>query len=357
MMLNPQKKLHRILASILFRLPHNQRKWQAYMTQYQPILENAFQHNHAARLLVMKTLQQISRKNIEGAQNTLRAITPIARNGEPIDKSLWAVLHGLGYLKANNMKQAIRYFKSANKCGHRLYLPYLLTADQYLSAPIDYPKAVSDFKTAIECIYEYPPMNETTRQALYMAHSDLCFCHVMMHQYEEAKTDLLHAEQIEHNTSSSLYASIYLHAALHHTNEVATLLPKYKVFCPEEFDAFKARIENILANQDPHFTQMPIGSPEGIAAFWQNFLTQENEMMQLLRDNRVLDARKLMAGPLEEMDPYENDMWGFDVLLQNSAYTIFFQANYSQTYTSFIDSIVAACPPAILKRWRIIRAP
>lgn len=356
-MLDPQNTLHKLLAIVLFRLPRNQRRWQACLAKYRPILENAFKYNYAARLLVMKALRQIKLKDIEGAQNTLRAIMPIARDGEPIEKALWAFLHGLGYMQAKNMKQAVRYFKSANQFNHRLYLPYLITADQHINAPIDYPKAVSDFQTAIECIYEYPPLNESTRQALCMAHSDLCFCHVMMHQYDEARDDLLHAEQMARDTSSTLYASIYLHAALRQASEVAALLPRYKAFCPEEFDAFKVRIERILTDQDPHFAQLPIGSPEGIAAFWQNFLVHEDEMMQLLRDNRPLDARKLMAGPLEEMDPYEIDVWGFDVLLRNAAYVIFFRANYSRTYTPFIEAIVAACPPEIQQRWRIDREP
>lgn len=356
-MLNPAKTLHKLLGMMLFLLPHNQRKWQACLRQYRPILENAFKYNYAARLLVMKALGQIRRKDIEGAQNTLQAIMPIARDGEPIEKALWAFLHGLGYMQANNKKQALRFFKSANQFNHRLYLPYLITADQHINAPLDYPKAVSDFQTAIACIYEYPPLNEVTRQVLCAAHADLCFCHVMMHQYEEAKADLLHAEQMARDAGDTLYARIYLHAALREEQEVAPLLPKYEARCPEEFDAFKARIERILADEDPHFTQLPIGSPEGIAAFWNNFLAQEDEMMQLLRANRPLDARKLMAGPLVEMDPYEFDVWSFDVLLRNAAYTIFFRANYSRTYTPFIDAIIAACPPEIRQRWHIIREP
>lgn len=359
-MLNPKKTLHKLLGMMLFRLPHNQRKWQVCLAQYRPILENAFKYNYAARLLVMKALGQIRRKDIDGAQNTLQVIKQIAADGESLEKALWAFLHGLSYMQANNRKQAIRYFKSANKLQHRLFLPYLITADYYLSEHIDYPKAVSDFRTAIDCIYEYPPLNETTRQALCAAHADLCFCHVMMHQYDEARDDFLHAEQMASDKSSTLYASIYLHAALRDEQETAELLPKYQGFCQEalkEFDAFKARIERILADEDPHFTQLPIGSPEGIDAFWQNFLAHEDEMMQLLRDNRPLDARKLMAGPLQEMDPYEIDVWGFDVLMRNAAYTIFFRANYSRTYTPLIDAIIAACPPEIRQRWRIIREP
>ena len=356
-MLNPQSKLHQLLGKLLFRMAHNQRKWQACLTQYRPILENAFKNNDAARLLVMKALQQIKLRNIEGAQHTLRAIKPVVRDTEPAEKAIWAFLHGLGYMQANNMQQAIRYFKFANQCNHRLYLPYLMTADHYLDVPPDYPKAISDYQTAIECIYEYPPLNQTTRQVLCIAHSDLCFCHVMMHQYDDAKDDLLHAEQMVRDAEAALHASLYLHAALRQESEVAVLLPKYKALSPEDFDALNDRIKNILADRDPHFTQMPIGSPEGIAAFWQNFLAKEDEMMQLLRNNRPLDARKLMAGPLQEMDRYEIDVWGFDVSLQNGEYTISFRASYSQTYTPFIDAIIAACPPEIHKRWRIEREP
>ena len=113
----------------------------------------------------------------------------------------------------------------------------------------------------------------------------------------------------------------------------------------------------MLEDKHPHFTRLPIGSPEGIAAFWQNFLNHEEDMLQLLREGRRAEARELMAGPLLEMDPYVIDVWGFDVLLRNTAYTIFFRSNYSRTYAPFVDAIIAACPPEIHQRWRIIHEP
>ena len=102
---------------------------------------------------------------------------------------------------------------------------------------------------------------------------------------------------------------------------------------------------------------MPVGSPEGIAAFWQNFLHYEDEMMRLLRDNRRLDARELMAGPLRAMDPYKGDYFGFDISLKNNVYTIHFRSDFSLTYTPFIEAILAACPDAIREHWHIERAP
>lgn len=356
-MLNPQSPFHRRLGRFLFWLPSYQRRWQQYMGRFMPILTPAFEYNETARLLVMKALKQIERKNFNGAASTIKALYSAAREGNSADRALCYFLMGLNFLQKNDKHQAFRNFKSANQFNHRLFLPYLITADHYMNTNYDYPKAEADFRTAIECIYEFPRLNENTRLPLCAAHADLCFCHVMMHKYDEAKEDLLHAEQMVHDNASTLYSRIYLHAALRQASEAAALLPRYKALCPEEFDDFKARIERILVEQDSHFTQLPIGSPEGIAAFWQNFLDREYEMMELIRNKRRKDARELALGPLRKMDCYTNVYYGFDLSLRDGMFNLFFSSKYSRTYTPWIDAILAACPAQIRERWNIIREP
>ena len=102
---------------------------------------------------------------------------------------------------------------------------------------------------------------------------------------------------------------------------------------------------------------MPIGSPEGIAAFWQNFLDHEEEMIRLLNLGRQTDAFELMVVPLREMDPYHEYSYGVAVRLADGQFTLSFWCKYSRTYTAFVQDILAACPDAVRKRWRIICDP
>lgn len=156
-MLNPQKPFHIRLGRFLFRLPHNQRRWYGYMGRYFPILQPAFEHNEAARLLVMKALKQIDRENIKGYIRTIKALTPTAREGEDADKALCGIMSGLIDMKAGDLEQAAKRFKGANVFNHRFFLPYMLAADNYANQWISYLKAADNYQTAIDCIYEYPP--------------------------------------------------------------------------------------------------------------------------------------------------------------------------------------------------------
>lgn len=353
-MLNPQKPWHIHLGRFLFRLPHNQRKWQFYMGRYYPIMEPAFKHNEAARLLVLKVLRQLSNNKLKQADATLRALKPYARQAEPADKALFGFLYGLGYETADDHNEAIRCYRWANKFNHRYFPPYLLAADNDVNTNKLYARAALNYQTAIDCIYEYPPLTDITKHILCTAYSGLCFCHVMMHEYDIAKADLLHAEQMESENRFTLHARTYLHAALRQGDEAQSCLKRYELYDAEGCAELKEKIGRILADQDPHFTQMPIGSPDGINAFWQNFQDKQYEMMQLIRANRRHDARELALGPLREMDCYQNDFYGFDVMVRDGQFTLHLHGIYSRTYTPWIDAILAACPAEIRANWHII---
>lgn len=356
-MLNPQSPFHRRLGRFLFWLPNYQKRWQSYMGRFMPILEPAFQHNEAARLLVMKALRQIKNGNLRQAEKTLLALKPCMREAEPADKALFSFLYGFAYAQAGDHAGAARYYRWANKFDHRYFLPYMLAADDDVNLRAHASRAAANYQTAIDCIYEYPPLNEFTRHALCMAYAGLCLCHVMMHDYDIAKADLLHAEQMESENRFILQAKAYLHAALRQTQEARSCVEKFSEYGKEDHALLQERIERILADQDPHFTQLPIGSPEGIAAFWQNFLDQQYEIMQLIRSNRGHDACEHVLGPLREMECYKNVYYGFDVTLCDGMFTLYFRSNFSRTYTPWIDAILAVCPAKVRAHWNIIRDP
>lgn len=356
-MLDPMKPFHKLLGHWLFQLPNNQKRWHFYMSRYLPILKPAFHHNAPARLLVMKALQQIDQKDIDGAQETIEAVIPAAREGEIADKALVNFLWGLGYFYGGNMDRAIEMFKITNKYQHRYFMPYLLTADHHVNERRNYIRAEEYYQTAIDCIYEYPPLTDTTRHVLCMAHAGLCFCRIMMHRYDEAQTDLLHAEQMEEENKFTLHARIYLHAVLRQQDEARSSLAKYKTHCPEDFALLQARVERILSEEDPHFTAFSIGDAEAIAAFWQTFLDKENDILQLLVLNNGYEAMELIHDALNRTDPEDKENITYYLKQTHTGNRLYFGARFSRTNNLLIDQLLAACPPEIHQRWQIIREP
>ena len=357
-MFDPMNRFHKLCCHLLFQLPRNRRRLDRCMSLYLPILENVFTDNPATLFLLMCCLEKIGQGDIEGAQRIIRALQPVfAANDTPPVRVLWHVLHALHQSKSGHTDKMAANLRTANQIGHRYHIAYVLYAEYLYSERHFYDEAEQNFLKAVDCLYSWPPVTDEMRRVIGIMYNRIAYTRIMMHRYDDAKDALRVAESMSIPPEELWHFKALLSAALRLPAEARRCLEQLQAVAPDQADIIRHAIQLVLEDKHPHFTRLPIGTPEGIAAFWQNFLNHEEDMMQLLRDNRVLDARKLMAGPLEEMDPYENDMWGFDVLLQNSSYTIFFQANYSQTYASFIDSIVAACPPEIRQRWHIVRKP
>lgn len=357
-MLNPQNKLHRALGTLLFRLPHNQRQWRSCLGTYLPILENAFPDNDAARLLVMKALRLIDENNIEGAQRTIESLrTTFAQNETPAHTALWHILHALHQYKSGHLRRMGGNLRAASKYGHRFHLAYALYGDYLYHERHFYDEAEEQFLKAIDCIYAYPPLTESMQKVIGNAYTGAADARTMMHRYEDAKAALRMAEQMHAESEYLLYSQTLLNAALHLPTEARRCLSHLRELNDESAAQLLPVIERILADEHPHFTQQSIGSSEVIAAFWENFLVHEDEMMQLLLDGKHTQARDLMRGPLDAADSYHDDYWGFAVDHKSNAYELLFRSSYSRTYTPFVDDILAACPDAIRQRWQITREP
>ena len=356
---NPQKKMYRLLGTFFFRLPHNQRRWKACREHYMPILDGVFIDNEAALLMIMRCLEKIEGGDIEGAQRIIEYLRPLfaANEKHPPVLVLWHVLHALHQSRSGHMAKMSANLRTANKLGHRYHIAHALYAEDISHRLHFYDEAEEHFSKAVDCIYAWPPLTERARQVIGLLHTRIAYVRTMMHRYDEARDALRIAESMQATPESLSHSRALLNAALRLPTEAYRYLEHLRETSAEASDELAPIIQRILAEEHPHFTQMPVGSPEGIAAFWQNFLHYEDEMMQLLRDNRRRDARELMAGPLRAMDPYQGDYFGFDLSLRNNVYTIQFRSNFSLTYSPFIDAILSACPDVIRQHWRIVRKP
>lgn len=358
-MLNPQKKMHRLLGKVLFYLPHNQRRWMRCWDHYMPLLHDVFLDNEAALLMVMTCLEKIESGDIEGAQRIIEALRPLfaANENQPPVLVLWHVLHALHQSRSGHHAKMAANLRTANKFQHRYHIAHVLLAEDRCTRLHFYDEAEEHFSKAVDCVYAWPPMTDRGRQVIGLLHSRIAYVRIMMHRYDEARDALRIAEVMQAPPEELAHCQALLNAVLRLPTEAHRSLERLRESSTDTANELAPIIQRILAEEHPHFTQLPVGSKEGIAAFWQNFLHYEEEMMQLLRENRRTDARELMAGPLRKMDPYEGDYFGFDISLKNNVYTIHFRSNFSRTYTPFIDAILAECPDAIRERWRIERAP
>lgn len=356
-MLDPQNALHKLLGIMLFRLPHNQQRWQKCLAHYLPILENAFTNNDAARLLVMKVILQIDENNPDGAQKTLDALRPAADEGGNEEKALWHILHALHQQNCDQLDKMAASLSAAHEYGHRFYLAHAYHAECYLHAWHLFAEAEEHFNKSIDCLYAYPPMTETTRRLIGTSYTGIADARTMMHRYEDAKDALRKAEQMEANPVPLLRSKALLHAALRQPEEANHCLSQLNEKDDEPDICFNERIRRILAEQDPHFTPLPIGSPEGIAEFWRYFLDKEEELQHLLRNGRLAEANELMCSPLAAMDIYEDDYWDYGIQFKDNHYQLIFINCFSRTYPPFIDALLTACPPEIRERWQIIRDP
>ena len=356
-MLNLQKKSHKLLGSLLFRLPHNQRRWQWCMAHYRPVLENTFQDNDAARLLVMKVLRQIRADQIDGAQNTLNALRPVFNQAGNEEKALWHILHALHQMRSGHWKKMAANLKSAHKYGHRYYLAHIYHAEYYMNTRYLYPEAVEHFNKAIECLYAYPPMTERIRGIIGSAYADIAEALTMMHQFEDAKDAIRKAENMKAEPAYLLRSKALLYAAMRQPMEAKQCLSKLEGMETEQDPDFGDRIRRILAEEHPHFTAFPMGSPEQFAEYWRYFLEKEDEIQTLLRSGHLAEANDIIFSPLVAMDVYEDDYWAHGIQFKNNCYQLQLISGYSRTYTPFIDALLAACPPEIGDRWHIIRTP
>lgn len=357
-MLKPEKTLHKLLGMMLFRLPHNQRRWQACLAQYRPLLETAFKYNYAARLLVMKALEQIDASNIAGAQQTIEALRPVfAEADDPPERALWHILHALHQCRSGHLRRMGANLRTAAKYHHRFHLAYFLYADYLYRERRYYDEAETQYTNAIDSLYAYPPVTDAARRIIGNAYTGIANTRIMMHRCYEARDALHIAEQLQALPELLLYSQALLHAVLQHQEDANSCLASLADVNTDIADELRPEVERILANQHPHFNVLTSSTPELLAAFWQYFLEIEDQLVFLLRMDRRGEASNMLLGHLAAIDPNDQEQLLYDVRLEGDTYQFILHARYSDTDNALLDQLFAACPPDLHTRWQIIRKP
>lgn len=257
-MLDPQRASHKLLGLLLFQLPCSKRRWAQYMAKYQPVLQSAYPHNAAARLLVMKALRCIDRRDIDGADAAIDRLRPVTGDSTDSDKTLWYILRGLKFQRSGHPIQMAASFNSAARFRHRFYLPYRLLGDYYSHQRLLYDQAETHFLTAINCLYELRPMTDAARQQTGLAYTGVCLCRTMMHRYDEAREALRLAAKASPDAPALHYADALLHAALQQSAACHAALAKLEG--QTQHEEAKKLTDAMLTGQDPLFSCCPHGT-------------------------------------------------------------------------------------------------
>lgn len=161
-------------------LQHN---WEVHRQAFGPILEPAFQENPQVRLLVIRALNHISRREVKQGMEVLKEIQQYCIYEE--DKAAWAFFVGLCFEMGGATKQSLEWYEKAGQIGHSFYLPYLKLA-KAAHGSAQFEQAKGYYETAIACLLEMPEA-EKDEEILGAAYTNLTSCLTMLHRYPEAE--------------------------------------------------------------------------------------------------------------------------------------------------------------------------
>jgi len=344
-------------AKLVLSLPHNKRRWNTYMQYYEPILAFAQEIDMHGRLLTLRAMDTISRREPSArASKRLYQLHFHCPEDNLHARALYNSLCGMYAALRGNKDEMAKRFRLATKFGHTFHLIYVNLGVYYLFERHQFDRAEGYLNQAIDCIYKYPPLNEEKRLAIAAIQSHIAYAMIMMQRIDEAEL-LLAKSTVAEGRQEYHHALAMLRAVQGRPTEAHAALEAPRPLHEELWTLCKQNVRLILDGKHPHFTALPMGTPEAINDFWQLFLAKEEDMMYLLRNDRRSDARALIAGPLNEMDPFDSDYWGFGVSMEKEEYTFSVASKYSRTYTLFVDALLAACPPELHERWHITRNP
>ena len=234
------------MAEKSFSSPEIKKSWAVHMQAFGPILEPAFVENQPVRLLMIRALNHISRRNIKEGMALLKEIHPHCIYDE--DRAAWAFFVGLCFEMSGAKEQMLQWYEKAEQFGHRFYLPYLKQAKAAHSAA-DFEKAKSYYDTAIRCLLE---MEETDETVLGSAYTNLCSCLTMLHQYSAAEQAWKAAQRYPLQPGADATAAI-LYAAMGDGEKCKLYLQQLKEKFPIWVPQTATMTRQILEGSHPAF--------------------------------------------------------------------------------------------------------
>lgn len=350
--------IRNMIAGLRLRLPHNRRRWERYMGIHYPVLNPALPDCPEGQLITLHLLDILEREQLSArAPKLFDRLHSLCSMDVPADRALFNFLAGsYDRLKGNYMAMA-RRFRVAIKYGLAYHVLHVELGFHYLSRTHRYARAADEFSRALDLLYAYHLPQEYISSAASVIYAQKAAAHVVMHQPEEAAAALRLSDQLLPGNPMMLSSSALHHAALRHPTEARRFLDRLADVNSDSDEKLRPLIDQILADQHPHFTAMPIGDAEKIAAFWQGFLEHEDELKAFIETEQAAKAFNLIRAPLQQQDPYEEDYWIWGLYWKNDTWQFNLSGAYSRTYCPWVEQVLAACPPELHERWHITSEP
>lgn len=321
-----------------------QRQWAVHMAAFGPILGPAFPEDYGARVHLLAALNHLSRRDARSGLKKLEALRENCVTNA--DKAAWLFFMGLGFELGGAEEQMLACYRSAGDYGHRFYMPYLKLAKFYQQGCL-YDRAEENYRLAIDC-FTGTGLSDGDRRILGSAYTGLATTLTMMHRYEEASAELESSRQLWPEAPGRSAAEAVLYAVLGETEKMKACLSVLEGHAPEVYPSVAAMTGRILEGKEPLFCPVDMNG-EDLAAFWQWFLENREDLEAQLAQGEYPDALNEQLGTLfsfaeQEPDPeFRREEDGTIRMLLPDYYAVGLTRGY--------ERLIEACPEELLENW------
>lgn len=334
-------------------LPSVRARFADIVGRYAPMLNPAFGQDRDAALLTLFALDKLEANKLRDAEKLIDRLESHCKTDA--EKALWHILVGM-YCWANDRLDTMAiYFDDAAALGHQYHYPHMLSGKYHLLGTHFFDKALAEFDRAIDCIYQFPPLDDPGRHLIARAQSCMAYALVMMHRTDEAAAMLAKAE-FAHDAEEYLHARAMLSAVKKDADAANRAVSELTKLNPSLGDDVASHVRLILDGTHIHFYPREV-SPTLPADFWIWFREQEPSFQPMLEENDAEACTQILANHINDLVPDPEDLMNATIELNDGKPEIVLTACYSRSYAAMIEAIAAACPADIRERWIITLQP
>lgn len=340
-----------MIAKKAFQSFQFQQSWQVHVQAFGPILLPAYDGCYAARVHLTNILNKISRGDVDGAKSVIETLIKSCGCDTPEEKALMCFLEGLCCEVAGNQLGMFSKYARAEGHGHRFYLLHLKNA-RYAHTSGELDVALTEYIKALPLIRNMP---ETPARAKLLGGTltNTASCLTYMHRYQDAEALLKEARQTGHIPRIETVEAVLLAAMDREAAMEACLIALAEANDPD-YDHILDLVTNIINGRDPHFTPQPVNE-ESIAAFWQWFAENEEQLLSLYnqRDEELPEAfTQLLDAHIAPCFPFDHPPMEYGTTEdEGPAEIFFFTGSYHRSLNAGCMAIIDACPTDIASRW------
>lgn len=345
--------LHECFLRLKACLPSVRMRFADIVPRYAPMLNPAFGQDREAARLTLFALDKLEANKLREAEKLIDKLEPHCKTDA--EKALWHIMVGLYCWTNGRMDTMVIYFDEAAALGHQYHYPHMLCGEYHLLGTHFFDKALAEYDRAIDCIYQFPPLDDPARHLIARAQSCMSYALTMMHRTDEAAAMLAKAE-FGNDSEEYLHASAMLSAVQKDADAANHAVSELTKLNPSLGDEVAKEVRLLLDGTHIHFFPREV-SPTLPTDFWVWFREQEPSFRPLLEKNDAEACTQILADHINDLVPDPEDMMTAVIELEDGKPEVILTACHSRSYAAMIGAIIAACPADIRERWIITRQP